>query len=547
MLELIRKYASSMVIKVFLGVLAFTFVFCFGISDIIRRYTGKDYLVKIGNVKISLPLFNLEKAKKHSLLRNRGESIDEKTEVYKILHQVIWENIIDLAATDFGFIVSDETIKRYIAGMSIFRDDNGRFKPEALRAFLYKIKVPEPMFLEFSRKDIKNSLIKAPFKYISVYNELDYYVKLNLEKRTLSIVELKPSEMSISNNCSLKELKDFYAENSELFFLPETRSFKVLELVEKNIEKNINISDDEVRDYYETSSERESRTFEEMEAEIREEIKQNKLQSEIDDTVRLIEDALTGGETVEDIANRFNLKIITAQDVTINNTCKTMKDVLKLKYAQDVLTVAFSIDEGADSSFSEAMDTNGNRLLWLVHVDSIIPKHLAEFSIVSGEVRREFLKKKKHEKALELAKSFVQQVEKGENLSVVASKNGFSTNVTSAFDRYGKIDEKRETSKYSNIISKLCESVFKLPNDKAYYVEINDNVVVYKVNKIIPANSIDQKEREKLRVRLIKETVDDLYQQLVGYLSKQKYEVKINYEMIEKTEGIDLSGSDMIF
>ena len=64
MLEFIRKHSSSLGVKIFLTVLALTFVFWFGISDIIRKVTGKDYIVKIGNIKISPERFKHEKAKK---------------------------------------------------------------------------------------------------------------------------------------------------------------------------------------------------------------------------------------------------------------------------------------------------------------------------------------------------------------------------------------------------------------------------------------------------------------------------------------------------
>ncbi|MDR1561197.1 MAG: SurA N-terminal domain-containing protein, partial [Holosporaceae bacterium] len=53
MLELIRRHSNSIIVKFFLTVLALTFIFCFGISDVIRKIVGKDYIVKIGNVKIS--------------------------------------------------------------------------------------------------------------------------------------------------------------------------------------------------------------------------------------------------------------------------------------------------------------------------------------------------------------------------------------------------------------------------------------------------------------------------------------------------------------
>lgn len=558
MLSLIRKYANSAPVKAFLAILAFAFVFCFGISDIIRRVIGKDYIVKVGNIKISLPAFNLEKSRKHNLLLERGETTeDDKTETHRILHEIIWESIIDLASKDFGFIVSEETIKRYIAGMSVFRDKDGRFRPEALRAFLYKIKVPEPLFIEFSGKDIKNELIKTPFKYVSVFNELDYYTKSILEKRSLAFIELTPASIHLNLNPSNDALESFYSEHSDLFLLPETRSFKILRLFEKDVESKIVVDDAELREYYETSPEKDDRTFEDMKAEIFDELKQNKLQSELDDRLRQVEDALIGGASVEDIVKQFGLDVVDVRDITAENTSGKVKDVLTLPYKNDILSVAFSTDENAESSFAEAAESDGNRVMWLVHVDSITPKHVAEYESAKDLVRSEYLKDKKHTEALKLAASLSEG--KASSFAQTAARCGYSVSVTPAFNRYGKVEEpeskdkkkqkkKNEIEKkHSKIISKLADSAFDMPNEKISYTEIGDNVVVYKLNEVLPPEDIDSQKRTDLHVELVREFTTDMYQQLVTYLSNEKFDVQINYEMLKETTGEGMPIDDIIF
>lgn len=541
MLALIRKYANSAPVKIFLTILALAFVFCFGISDIIRKVTGKDYIVKIGNIKVSLSIFNLEKSRKHNLLVERGEKVDdEKTENYKVLHEIIWDNIIDLAASDFGFIVSEETIKRYIAGMSMFRDENGRFRPDLLRAFLYKIKVPEPLFIEFSGRDIKSELIKTPFKYISVYNELEYYIQSVLEKRSFAFIELSPSSIHLDLKPSEEELEKFYSEHSDLFLLPETRSFKILKFLEKDIEAKITIEEDEIKEYYDTSPEKDERSYEEMKAEIQEELKQNKLQAALDDYLRQIEDTLIGGENVEEVAKKFNLDIISVHDITAENTSGKMKDILKFPYKNDVLSVAFSTDDNTASSFTEAAETNGNRVMWLVYVDSITPKHIEAFSSAKEIVKSKFIETKKHEKMLEFAKSLSE--EKGSAFEKIAAHHGYSISITPPFNRYGKTEDDKNKKKNAiktkneKIISKLSDFVFDTPEDKISYAEIDGNIIVYRVNKIIPCETVGQTERTQLHVNLIREITTDMHQQLVNYISKEK-EVKVNYEMLEEATG----------
>ena len=552
MLEFIRRCSKSVFVKVFLGILAFTFVFCFGISDIIKHYTGKDYLVKVGNVKITPALFNLEKAKKINMLRNRLKNVDEKAESAAILHQVIWENIVNLAASDFGFIVSDSTIKKYIGGMSMFRDKDGRFSAAMLRGFLYKIQVPEQMFIEFSKKDIKNALIKSPFKYISVYNGLNHYAKANLEKRSLTIVELNPDSMKVSQKPTEKELEEFYSENSNLFMVNETRSFRILELHESTVEKNIKITEEEIKDYYETSADKESKTFAEMRGEIESTLKQEKLQSEMNDKSRQIEDALMAGGSVDEVINKFNLRAIVIKDVnSLNKNEKSPQEIVKCNCKDDILTVAFSTEEGSESSFSEAMDEKGNKLLWLVHVDSITPKHTAEFAKISDKVKKEWIKKKQKEKALEIAKFFVDKVKNGEKLPAIASKSCLTSSVTPAFDRRGSVSKEKKdekTQSFERVISEFFSDAFTKQKSEAFFKEIGNVVTVAQVNEVFPAENIDQKELAKQHVSLVREMSEDMYQQLVGYLSREKYPVKINHEMLKESgEAVNQERMDDLF
>ena len=561
MLEFIRKSASSTTFKILAGVLACTFIFCFGMYDVIRRWTGKDYVVKIGNTKITPVMFSMEKAKKLNMLRSHEKNIDEKAEINNILHQIIWENVIDQASADFGFRVSENTIKKYIAGMSIFRDKNGRFNAGMLRHFLQNINVSEPMFIEFSGKDIKNALIKAPLKYVSVHRSLDYHIKSNLEKRTLSVAEINPDSIKINEKPTQTELEDFYAENKDLFMIDESRNFSVVILYENDIAKNINISEEEKKEFYETSPEREDRTYDEMKDEIVAEITQNKLQNEIDEKTRLIEDALMAGENIDEVIKKFNLDAMRIKDATALDKGRKNKSEIKPKYYEDVLTVAFSTDEGSDSSFAEAIDEKGRRLLWLVHVDSVTPKHVAEFNSVKDKVSKEWNKKQRHNKAIELAQSFCKAVKEGGKLQTIAAKSGRKTFSTKPFDRNGNlITEKEEKKgkknktakenqndeKIASIASEFAENAFSNDQNSASYKEMNNIIVVAQVEKIIPAGNVNGEELTRCHVDLIRKVSDDLYQQLVGYLSKEKYEIKINNELLEK-EGADASQVNEIF
>lgn len=522
MLETIRKFSNSPIVKAVLIILAFTFLFCFGITDIIRRFMGKDYVVKVGNVKILPAQFKMEKEKKRHMMKR--EHVDDKDLAIELLHQLIRETVVNIASDQYGLVVSDETMKRYIGGMSFFRDANGHFNANLLRGFLSKLEIPEQMFIESSRREIKSSIIKAPFGGISITGELQTYAAARNEKRSVAFVELSPKSFKVVEEPSQEDLQQFFATHSDMFMIDETRTFSLAELKEADLEKKIVITDDELRDAYETSSGRDERSFEDMKKELEIDLRNEKLESITNEFCRNIEDDLTAGEDILSVAKKYNLKLTKAENVSIKDT-----GVLKeLPYASNVLNTAFTLDEGPGDSFSESLGKDKERVLWIVCVHSITPKHSANFEKIIPDVKKAWRAERQHQMAIDLANKWKEIGNKGklQDLALEASKK---VEFTALFDRDGKCVE---NSKHSGVIDLVCDDVFNLNRRDVNYVEHDGKVTVYQVDKIhspkIEGDQLIASGRELTgRVR------DDMYQELVGYLSKE-YEVSINNEVLQQ-------------
>ena len=535
MLELIRRYSHSVVVKALLTVLAVTFVFCFGITDVIRRIMGKNYIVKIGNVEITPEAFRAEKNRTLDMMRSRVKHIDEKAESSKILYQMIWETILNLTAEDFGLSVSDNVIEQYIGTAWKFKDEKGRFSAHLLRAFLRKVEIPEQMFIDFSRKDIKKALIMEPFKYVSPYNELDAFIKANKEKRVLTVLDLNPGSFPVLETPTEEELEEFRTNNPDLFETKETRSFKILKISEREIEKEIQITPEELQEAYDFSPDKEDKTFDEMKEELIVTLKNEKLEAKINDMTRQIEDSLMGGESFESVVQKFNLESASFENVNMDNQSENEKNVIDEKYKNDILSVAFSVDEeGTDSQFFEVLDDKGGRLFLLIHMDKITPKFVAELSKISKKVMKEWRIAKKKEKALEMARDFVEEAKNGGNLMTFAAKNGRIATFTKPFDREGKIDEKDKKNSDAKLIKQIHENAFSLGKSEAAYEEFNGHVVVYQLREVVPVDDV-MTGRDDYRKQLSAEMSDDFYQQLVNYLSK-RYKMKINYDVLKEVD-----------
>ena len=531
MLETIRKYSHSPIVKGVLIILAFTFLFFFGITDVIRKFTGNDYVIKVGNTKISPIEFKMEKARKTNLMQKKD--IDDKKITTELVHQLIWETIINTASKDYGLIVSDGTMKKYIGSMSAFRDANGRFNPNLLRGFLRKIQVPEEMFLESSKREIKTAILKAPFAGVSLTSEVQLYAEAKNEQRSICLVELDPKDFEIIKDPSEEEnIKDFFLEHREDFMIAETRSFDVLEMQELELEKKVVITDDELRDAYEMSPSRDEASFDDLKKDLEADLRREKLESITNEFSRNIEDDLIADSNVdiEKIAKKYKLKLVRVKDAEIDND----KSLAEFPYKKDIMNVAFTLDEGADSSFSESLDKNKKRVLWLVHVQSITPKHNAEYEKVADAVKNSWTRAVKHNLAMDVVNEWISKgAEK--KLSQLAESIKKKVDRTSLFNREGKCVEK---SKFENIINKIYTDAFKLDRNGINYIEIDGKIFVYQIDNIYTPK-IEPKDLAEAYKSLASDIREDMYQELIGYLSKE-YKVNINHEMLKQNnEEID--------
>lgn len=543
MLELIRKYSKSIVVKIFLTILAGSFLFFFAFPIIADKLMGKDYVVKISNIKISPQIFKYEKSKKLSAIKKRSKNDESDKELSnKILHQIIWENVINLAAKDFGILVSDSTMYSHISNMDVFRTDDGRFNATNLRRFLRMIDMSEEEFLRSSKREIKSHIIQFPFRYISLMDEFKYYSKINTEKRHLKFLEIDPKSFKIKEGPTDEDLEEFYNDNSEKFEIPERRSFDVLILSMDRIEKNTNVSQEEIieraRDFYgEDYTEKSLEEF--MKTEDFKNLKQERVAEAAEEITRQVEDDLVSGSTVEEVVEKYKLRSITVKNVTLDET-----DQIGLPFKKDVMTVAFGADEKEVGDFNEAEDANKKLVQWMVYVSDVTPKHVEPIEQAKEKVKLAWYKDQQHSKALSVANEIISKVEAGEEFSHLAKKGRYISKSTAYFDRNGQTSDERNKSE---IISSLCEESFdKLKNDVGLK-EINGKVVVYQVAGISYDDKSEKDSRQAQHISLIRDNSEDMYQQLIGYLSK-KYEVKINYDVLKEVdEMIDSSALDEVF
>lgn len=542
MLELIRKYSKSIVVKIFLTILAGSFFLFFGFSYVVNKLAGKDYVVKIADVKIHPQVFKYEKEKKLNAIKRRYGETDDKELSSTILRQIIWENVISLAAKDFGIIVSDSTVFNHISNMDEFRTKDGYFSATNLRRFLQIVGMTEEEFLQSQRREIKSQIIKYPFRYVSLGDEFKYYSKIETEKRSLKFFEINPALFTITERPTDEELEEFYNDNSEKFEIPEKRSFDILILAMDRVEKNTEIPQEDIieraRDVYgDDYTEKSLEEF--VKTEEFKSFKQERVAEAAEEITRQVQDDLVSGSTIEEITTKYGLRSLNVKNVKLSDV-----DEIPLPFKKDVMTVAFGSDENEVGDFNEAEDSGKKLVQWLVYVSDVTPKHVEPLEQAKERVKVEWRKDQQHNKALAVANEIISKVSEGEKFADLAGAKNYKLKSTNHFDRLGNTSDNNEKSE---IVSNLYEEVFSKLKNEVGMKELNGKVVVYQVADISYDKKKEEENWQRNFVSLLLNYSDDMYQQLIGHLSK-KYEVKINYDVLKEVdESIDPSALDEVF
>ncbi len=572
MLELIRKYSKSIVVKIFLTILAGSFGLFFGLSYIVDKIQGKDYVVKVGNIKIPPNVYKYEKDNRMNIAKRRKEKVDEKEISKEILRQIIWENVITLGAEEYGILVSEATLFSFISNMEFFRKSDGHFDAALLRRFLSRSGMSEKEFLQNSKRNITNHIMQAPFRYIALGVENEYFLRAGIERRRIKFFEIDPNLIKITETPTDEDLEDFYNNDTEKFEIPEKRSFVVLIMGMDKVEKETVVTPEEIedraRDYYtDDYSEENLKKFKSTdEYQI---LRQEKIAAAAEEITRQIEDDLVAGDEIDDIVKRYDLKKVSVNDVMLEE-----EDKIDLPFSEDVLTMAFGSDEKEVGNFTEGEGENKKVVQWLVYVTDITPKTIAPLEKVKDKVKSEWIKDKQYTRALEIADTVVSKTSEGEDFGALVKKEGYKVKTSDLFDKDGRVDnqnnsnaeeeakkkekekekkKKKKKNKYGEeeiektLLEELASDCYDKVLLEAGQKEVKNKIVVYQVSELDYTKQLGSDDRQRYYVELIEGSLNDMYQQLITHLSK-KYEVNVNRAQLEQSDDtIDLSVLDETF
>lgn len=359
MLNTLRGAVNNIFVKALLIIVALAFAI-FGVGDVIRGRNDFD-IVKFTNLpNITLSEFHTSK----KLAINQLQSVTKEpiTQEYlqqldldnQILNHLIKKTIVGAWIKDSRIVVGDKLVADSIKENPRFHDEKKIFSVNIFKNFLAHLSIPEEEFFSDVKFEIgKDTLEKITKKSIYMPKILqDIMVDFLSEKRTAKLIKVKLDEkanLSEKFNFSDDQINKFYEENKEIFRTPEERKVRYV-TIERKLSKN--------------SSEQETSDKEFMEE------------------VQKLEDLVAGGDSLDEIAKKYNLKT----DSISGSILKYEDNKILGRFAEQI----FSMNESEISYPSEIND--GNAIV-LFMIDSIKESFIKPFKEVKTQVTEELLKK----------------------------------------------------------------------------------------------------------------------------------------------------------
>ncbi|MSO92116.1 MAG: hypothetical protein EXQ86_01785 [Rhodospirillales bacterium] len=258
MLEAIRKRAGSIVVKSLFFVLVASFV-VWGIGDVVRVGSRSDEVARVGDVRITPAEYGNELRRELNNLKpllGEGITIEQARAMGisdGVLTRMISNVLIELGAKQRGVLISDELLRQRVVETKLFQGPVG-FDRARFQQILYSAGMSEEAYLQSLRRDLMREQYvgsltagaRAPGPLV------DAVFAHREERRIVDVVFIPDASATGIVEPGAETLQTYYKDNGARFTAPEYRTVTLLKLDAEQIAKDTPVSDDEIKEAYES-------------------------------------------------------------------------------------------------------------------------------------------------------------------------------------------------------------------------------------------------------------------------------------------------------
>jgi peptidyl-prolyl cis-trans isomerase D len=434
MIEKFRKASESWVVRGFFLFMAVAFAIMWGGGDLAGRFSSnRQTIITVGKHKITTWEFaDTLNRHIHQIQMRTGEMIDDEKARQMGLYQIIRdrlinETLLELEAERLGIYVTDDYIRLMIKKDANFQDVNGVFDKNRFLTLISKVGYDEKTYVETLRRDLtRERLIDALSSGVVAPMSLTIPLyRWDHEQRQISTVTLDSKSVKITAKPTDEQLKAFYKEHEKEFKAPEYREVSALLLDVETLKDHIQINEEDAQAAFDArQGEFAGKTFAQVKAQIVSDLKKQLATEQIQQLISQVDDAVGAGSTLQEIANKYNLEMVTLKRLDVHGQTdpfapqdhpSTEGALREIDLA--ILKEAFVLDAEMVSSVVDA----GNGRYFIAHVDAIIPSQMRTFEQVQPKLAHFWKKAEQIKHIQQQAQEIIEETNKGKPFTVVAS------------------------------------------------------------------------------------------------------------------------------
>lgn len=257
MLEFIRKRSASILIKVLFGLLILSFL-TWGIGDFVRGRATDRTVADVGGVEISPDQLNREYLREINRMEQLfGTRLDRDQAralglVEATLGRIVNDTLWSLGASSMGVTTSDFAVRAAIARDRAFMDQTGTFNRSQFEQTLLSNGLSEQSYVAMLRQrmaryqvaDSVDTGVTTPKSVVeAIYRQ-------SQEKRIVETLFVADSAMTRISEPMEDDLVKFHSETPRPFTAPEYRKLTILNLLAKDLQNEVTVTDEEIQNLY---------------------------------------------------------------------------------------------------------------------------------------------------------------------------------------------------------------------------------------------------------------------------------------------------------
>ncbi|MFM1865805.1 MAG: hypothetical protein RIQ57_415 [Pseudomonadota bacterium] len=256
MLETIRNGLEKKWAKVVLAIIVVPFAL-FGIDSYLNSMGSNVTVASVNNFKITAQDFQRSMMLLQERLDAEGQdrSILQSPELKKsVIESLVDSQLIKEAVSKYNFRISNDQLTTYLVGMPDFQE-NGKFSQQRYDQIVQYNGLTPKKLEDQIRGDMATQQIQGTLANLSYYpkNKIDDIAKIAYQKRHVKLYDLLLKDYEAAVKVSDDELIAFYNDNPSSFIRPDQVKIDFVVYSVANIVPNINVTDEEIKTFYEVN------------------------------------------------------------------------------------------------------------------------------------------------------------------------------------------------------------------------------------------------------------------------------------------------------